>query len=308
MGHAEERQGGARVWPRRAAPDRPPVRMEVLGAPGTSVLLPETQPSSNTRPPAQQLRLLLTLRLLTISQPIRVPPRLPRSYTCQANFAKTHMPDYPLYKLTAMLYQVVPDILKSTGKGERWKPGCTRVGECVAGGQAAAAGLERKVPCVLCTAPFLLHRPLHLTASCYPPPSSPACSGQPVAQRGCPQRRAAAVLWHHRGVSGAAAGSRRRLLMPAYKAPRSLSSNVACTSRCRPLSPLFTHFSTSSLHSSAPQELLHRAVWRVPLPGGAGAGRQGGEGGKRHRQTHKHTLTPTCTGAGGVEPRPGPAH
>jgi hypothetical protein len=26
------------------------------------------------------------------------------------------MPDYPLYRLTAMLYDVVPDILKETGK------------------------------------------------------------------------------------------------------------------------------------------------------------------------------------------------
>jgi hypothetical protein len=26
------------------------------------------------------------------------------------------MPDYPLYKLAALLYKVVPDILKSTGK------------------------------------------------------------------------------------------------------------------------------------------------------------------------------------------------
>lgn len=37
-------------------------------------------------------------------------------YTCQAVFARRHMPDYPLYRLTAMLYNVVPDILKETGK------------------------------------------------------------------------------------------------------------------------------------------------------------------------------------------------
>ncbi|EFN53804.1 hypothetical protein CHLNCDRAFT_36371 [Chlorella variabilis] len=37
-------------------------------------------------------------------------------YTCQAGFAQKHMPEYPLFKLTALLYQVVPDILKQTGK------------------------------------------------------------------------------------------------------------------------------------------------------------------------------------------------
>ncbi|PRW60618.1 citrate synthase [Chlorella sorokiniana] len=37
-------------------------------------------------------------------------------YTCQAGFAKRNMPDYPLYKLVALLYDVVPDILTQTGK------------------------------------------------------------------------------------------------------------------------------------------------------------------------------------------------
>lgn len=50
-----------------------------------------------------------------------MPPAIARgtficSYTCQAEFAARHMPDYPLYKLAAALYKVVPDILKSTGK------------------------------------------------------------------------------------------------------------------------------------------------------------------------------------------------
>ncbi|KAI7838691.1 hypothetical protein COHA_007492 [Chlorella ohadii] len=37
-------------------------------------------------------------------------------YTCQAGFAARNMPDYPLYKLVALLYDVVPDILIQTGK------------------------------------------------------------------------------------------------------------------------------------------------------------------------------------------------
>lgn len=37
-------------------------------------------------------------------------------YTCQRGFALKHMPDYPLFKLTSLLYEVVPDILTQTGK------------------------------------------------------------------------------------------------------------------------------------------------------------------------------------------------
>lgn len=37
-------------------------------------------------------------------------------YTCQREFALKHLPDDPLFKLVAMLYEVVPDILAATGK------------------------------------------------------------------------------------------------------------------------------------------------------------------------------------------------
>lgn len=37
-------------------------------------------------------------------------------YTCQREFALTHMPDYPLFKLVSLLYEVVPNVLKETGK------------------------------------------------------------------------------------------------------------------------------------------------------------------------------------------------
>ena len=37
-------------------------------------------------------------------------------YTCQREFALKHLPDDPLFKLVAMLYEVVPDILEATGK------------------------------------------------------------------------------------------------------------------------------------------------------------------------------------------------
>ncbi|KAL4444342.1 hypothetical protein ABPG75_012079 [Micractinium tetrahymenae] len=37
-------------------------------------------------------------------------------YTCQRVFAQKHMPEYPLFKLTSLLYDVVPDILTQTGK------------------------------------------------------------------------------------------------------------------------------------------------------------------------------------------------
>jgi hypothetical protein len=37
-------------------------------------------------------------------------------YTCQRGFAQAYMPDYPLFKLVSLLYEVVPDILLQTGK------------------------------------------------------------------------------------------------------------------------------------------------------------------------------------------------
>ncbi|KAI8467445.1 MAG: citrate synthase [Monoraphidium minutum] len=37
-------------------------------------------------------------------------------YTCQREFALKHMPDYPLFKLTSNLYEVVPAVLAKTGK------------------------------------------------------------------------------------------------------------------------------------------------------------------------------------------------
>eukprot|EP00877_Chromochloris_zofingiensis_P012101 jgi/Chrzof1/7144/Cz02g12210.t1 len=37
-------------------------------------------------------------------------------YTCQREFALQHLPDYPLFKLVSMLYEVVPPVLTQTGK------------------------------------------------------------------------------------------------------------------------------------------------------------------------------------------------
>lgn len=37
-------------------------------------------------------------------------------YTCQREFALAHMPDYPLFKLVSLLYEVVPKVLEETGK------------------------------------------------------------------------------------------------------------------------------------------------------------------------------------------------
>lgn len=37
-------------------------------------------------------------------------------YTSQREFARSHMPDYPLFKLVSLLYEVVPEVLKQTGK------------------------------------------------------------------------------------------------------------------------------------------------------------------------------------------------
>lgn len=37
-------------------------------------------------------------------------------YTSQREFALSHMPDYPLFKLVSQLYDVVPDVLSQTGK------------------------------------------------------------------------------------------------------------------------------------------------------------------------------------------------
>ena len=71
-------------------------------------------------------RTLVVLPALADRPALSSPPLPPRSYTCQAGFAQKHMPEYPLFKLTALLYQVVPDILKQTGKvcGGGWR-GCT---------------------------------------------------------------------------------------------------------------------------------------------------------------------------------------
>ncbi|KAI7838041.1 hypothetical protein COHA_008125 [Chlorella ohadii] len=37
-------------------------------------------------------------------------------YTCLRGFAQRHMPEYPLFRLVSILYEVVPDILMQTGK------------------------------------------------------------------------------------------------------------------------------------------------------------------------------------------------
>ena len=37
-------------------------------------------------------------------------------YTCQRQFALKHLPDDPMFKLVSLLYEVVPEVLKQTGK------------------------------------------------------------------------------------------------------------------------------------------------------------------------------------------------
>ena len=37
-------------------------------------------------------------------------------YTSQRVFSQKHFPDYPLFKLVSLLYEVVPDVLTQTGK------------------------------------------------------------------------------------------------------------------------------------------------------------------------------------------------
>lgn len=87
-------------------------------------------------------------------------------YTCQRVFAQKHLPDYPLFHLVSNLYEIVPDVLTQTGKarasgGDGWP----------AGPAAADAGIV---------------------------PVSP--SGQePLAERGRPLGRPAAVLWDQGG-------------------------------------------------------------------------------------------------------------
>lgn len=48
----------------------------------------------------------------------------------QRGFAQAYMPDYDLFKLVSLLYEVVPDILTQTGKVRVW----VWVWMCVGGG------------------------------------------------------------------------------------------------------------------------------------------------------------------------------
>ena len=52
--------------------------------------------------------------------PARCPRTLPPPRLLQRVFAQRHMPDYPLFKLVSMLYEIVPNILTQTGKVLRW--------------------------------------------------------------------------------------------------------------------------------------------------------------------------------------------
>ena len=68
------------------------------------------------------------VRLLLPGSPCRVQPppdafALPHTApasalppAAQRGFAQRHMPEYPLFRLVSILYEVVPDILMQTGK------------------------------------------------------------------------------------------------------------------------------------------------------------------------------------------------
>jgi len=43
-------------------------------------------------------------------------------YTAQREFALSHMPDDPLFKLVSLFYEVVPPVLQATGKARCSRP------------------------------------------------------------------------------------------------------------------------------------------------------------------------------------------
>ena len=45
-------------------------------------------------------------------------------YTAQREFALSHMPDDPLFKLVSLFYEVVPPVLQATGKARPLAPPC----------------------------------------------------------------------------------------------------------------------------------------------------------------------------------------
>ena len=47
-------------------------------------------------------------------------------YECQREFALKHMPDDEMFQLVSRLYEIVPDVLKATGKVQNPWPNVTR--------------------------------------------------------------------------------------------------------------------------------------------------------------------------------------
>ena len=97
MGHVEERQGGARLWARRAAQDR-----SALHVPGPPPLaLPGTCPCG----------FVLAVLLYYAWGALDV-----WWLRAQREFALKHLPDDSLFKLVSLFFEVVPGVLAETGK------------------------------------------------------------------------------------------------------------------------------------------------------------------------------------------------
>lgn len=134
VGHAEGRQGGARLRPRGAAQDRPALR--VPGAAAAAGFYSATHarslraiPPALTPPGAPRTPSLTRRKQRGFAQKharhaaspaAPAPPRNPTPSATpppgQREFAQKHMPDYPLFTLCANLFDVVPGVLAKTGK------------------------------------------------------------------------------------------------------------------------------------------------------------------------------------------------
>ncbi len=103
MGHAQERQGGARLRARRAAQDRP--ALHVPGPP------PLALPGARARGCALAVLLHFARVALDVWR-----------LGAQREFALKHLPDDPLFKLVSLFFEVVPGVLAETGKARTPPP------------------------------------------------------------------------------------------------------------------------------------------------------------------------------------------
>lgn len=118
-------------------------------------------------------------------QTLSTPARPARA---QRGFAQRHMPDYPLFNLVSLLYEVVPDILMQTGKVgggtsplSRICPACTQCYQCQNQGGSGWGADDSSMLVRECGV---------ADQACL---ALPPCAGEePLAQRGCTQWRAAA--------------------------------------------------------------------------------------------------------------------